>query len=527
MLEADLFLDCIFLLINNNSERFQKLVRELITIYEDESRNKEGTDAELIRFYITIINALIAGGVDRDDPDALTTILIKLKTNRALAQFTDVIDLLKDAFASRKVVQEGPELQAVSRKLERIIDRIKGTVIRRRVDKANRQIFSKLQNTSGVDPQYQLEELKNIQVTLRKMVEDIDLAEEEGTATYTGVQPTGIVMFDDRNTIRTALQKRNARDCKGVIRSGMQGLNRALGEAGGLIPGESICHAALSHHGKSLMIVKWALWGVEYNPQITDEKGIPLVLFISLENEEYRNMFDIFKMKYTQIEGKPPKGMSDEDIEEWIIGYFARFGTKFVIERYADGFGIKQWRQRLNFWKSLGYNIVMACLDYLSNMDLASDDNNSSRGSRDNGLREVSFQLVNDARVWGYSFVTGHQLNREAESIAALNPVPVKKFTLKCLQDSSSIYREFDIIHFQYNEVVPSSGVKYFEGFVPKHRHVNDTPESHKFYAYAYQEKLGLPDDVGGPPQFVSDPYAVDFDAAADFSASAPVTDAF
>ena len=521
MVEPSLFLDCVFLLVNDNSTRYQKLVNELIGIYQEEARVKEGSDAELIRFYITLINELIVGQIDRRDPDALASVLIKFKTNRAFDKYTDIVDVLKEAFASRSDAEE----QETSLKLQGITQRIRAAVVRDRVDKATRKVFAKMASSTTVDPRYQLDSLEDIREELRKTA---DLIETDDTgSSYNGVQPTGVIRFDDRLTIKGALEKRNARDCKGVIRSGLQGLNRALGEAEGLIPGESICHNALSHHGKSLMIVKWTLWGVEYNPQIETIEGTPLVLLISLENEEYRNMLDIFKMKYIQVEGKSPKGMNDEDIENWIIDYFARFETKFIIERYADGFGFKDYRQRLAFYRALGYRIVLVGLDYLSNMDLGSDDKQASKGSRDNGLRELSYNLVNDARVGGYAFVTGHQLNRVAEDLAEQNTMPVKKFTLKCLQDSSSIYREFDIMAFQYNEVIPSTGIKYLTVNIPKHRHVI-TPESHKCFAYPYlPDGVGIKDDLGGPPGFVTDPYLVEFSNDDQFNQTPTINEAF
>ena len=524
MLSADLFLDCVLILLHDNSTRYQKLIQELIGIYEEEAKTKEGSDAELIRFYISLIHALMNDEIDRSDPDALLPIFIKFKTNRALSQFHDVIDILRNAFTERREDSE-ENAASVAARLMKATQRVKAAVIRRRVDKSTRKLFAKIQGSSGIEPDQELAALIDIREDLEGMR---NLIEVDDTQVYTGTQPTGMVDFTDRKSIFAALQKRNARDCKGVIKSGWQGMNRALGEAEGIIPGESLCHAALTHHGKSLLISKWALWGVEFNPQLPDEDGTPMVLFISNENEEYRNMMDIFKMKYTEVEGRAPKRMNDVDIENWIVDFFGKHETKFVIERYAEDFGFKEYKERLAYWRSLKYKIVMVCLDYLSNMKLFSDDKQASRGSRENGLREVSHQLVNDARIGGYAFITGHQLNRKAEEIAEINTMPVKKFNLNCLQDSSSIHREFDIMHYQYMEVVQSSQIKYFEGYVPKHRHVV-TPEAHKFYAYPLLPGVGIKDDLGGAPGFVMDPYVADFAANEDFDSAnkASVGDAF
>ena len=137
-----------------------------------------------------------------------------------------------------------------------------------------------------------------------------------------GVEPVGLIKLEHKASIDHALEKRSKRDVHGIIKSGLQGMNRALGSNKGLIPGESVCFCALSHHGKSLSILSWALWAVENTPKVDRGGKIPLVLLTSLENEEYRNMLDIFKRKYRQIEGKSGESLNNDEIRDWITNYF-------------------------------------------------------------------------------------------------------------------------------------------------------------------------------------------------------------
>ena len=52
--------------------------------------------------------------------------------------------------------------------------------------------------------------------------------------------------------------------------------------------------------------------------------------------------------------------------------------------------------------------------------------------------------------------------------------------------------------------------------FIPNHRHVEDTPEAHKSFCYQFlPDGVGIRDDLGGPLEFVTDPYTVDFHPAA------------
>lgn len=506
---ADLFLDIVFLLINDNSEPFQILANELIGLYEAEAAVAEGSDADLIRFYIRLIKSIITGGVDRDDPDALMSILLKFKSDKSFSQHREVLDDLKEVFATRKV--EDPQaVIKLSERLEKIAKKIRTVVIWHRTNKATRKIFARLQGCSGLsDPIQQASELESIKRELDSMDKNFDSSVKD-----TGPQPVDSIDFHDRDSIRTGLKKFEKRNVKGILKMGLQGLNRALGSAGGFVQGESVTFNALPHMYKSGILISCAMWAVEYNPQITTEEGEPMIIFFSLENEAYQNMYEVFKQKYYLVEGKHATGLSNEQIEEWIISFFAKFNVRFRIERFLPhNFGFREFMQRVGYFKSCGYRIIMTVVDYANLMNKSLEDSQASRGGQHLAVKELFSRMCNFTKSGGITWLTAHPLNRRAQELSNGNINAVKKFNLDFLAESVDVEREVDVSIYMHREVNQVTGMVYLTFNLMKHRYVNDTPEAHKYFAYPFKERgVGILDDIGGPPGFVTDIYAANFD---------------
>lgn len=515
---ADLFLDIIFLLINNNCEQFQVLANEILGLYADEAAVAEGSDAGLIRFYIRLIKEIILGGADRDDPDALLSTLLKFKSDKDILNHREVLDDLKDIFKTRKVTEPEAVVKLTSR-LEGIAKKLKTVIMWHRTNKATRKVFARLQNCSGLDPVVQAQELESIQSELTKMNDTF----AQQAARDTGPQPLDSVDFHDRDSVKSGLKKFEKRNVQGVLRMGLQGLNRALGSAGGFVQGESVTFNALPHMYKSGILISCAMWAVEYNPQITTEEGEPMIIFFSLENEAFQNMYEVFKQKYFLVEGKHPTGLSNEEIEEWLINFFAKFNVRFRIERFIpQDFGYKEFVQRINYFKSQGYRIIMAVVDYANLMKKTMEDSNASRGGQHLAVKELFSRMCNFTKSEGITWLTAHPLNRKAQELANVNINAVKRFNLDHLAESVDVEREVDVSIYMHREVNTITGVVYLTFNIMKHRYVNDTPESHKYFAYAFREKgVGILDDIGQKPAFTTDIYATDFDDASAFQAGA------
>lgn len=485
-------LDAFFLLISDKTSKYHPLVKELLFIIENENKKTNVESIQLEKFFISSLKTLLSGTLDASDPTTVSKILVKCKMDLNKTADMEVADDVFNMYNQRtKEEINSPQEQAV------YVERIETFIRRYQLESTLKTTWGILRSCEGLDEE---DEIVGVREAQKKLKEGLEGLNERNAFEGGGIKPIGVIKFEDKASVDEALKKRSKRDLEGVIPSGLQGMNRALGHNRGLVPGESICHCALSHHGKSLSIISWAIWGVENSPKIDRKGKIPLVLLTSLENEEYRNMLDIFKRKYRQIEGKSGDKLSNEEISDWIIKYFAKFDTKLIIERFTDSYGIEEHRSRISYYQNQGYEIVMSCIDYLSNMSISSD-------KRYLGLKELSHHLVNDARRFGYCLVTGHQLNREASSVGEYNLYPAKIYNMKHLQDTTSIFLEFDIIFFQHKTVVDSTGRSYLTYNIAKHRHVEDTPDAHKFFAYEFlPDGVGIQDDLHTSPRFVVDP---------------------
>ena len=484
-------LDAFFLLVSDKSKKYYALVKELVCICEAPHRTDSEGNNSLEKFFIQTLKSLLSDTVNKDDPNYVGKILLQLKmslTNTGEIELAD--DIINMTLTKTKEETESPKEAKV------YVSRIESFVKRNKIDTVLRQTWGILSTSEGLTDEDEVAGVKEVEKKLNSLCDALK-QQNYGDG---GVEPVGLIKLEHKASIDHALEKRSKRDVHGIIKSGLQGMNRALGSNKGLIPGESVCFCALSHHGKSLSILSWALWAVENTPKVDRNGKTPLVLLTSLENEEYRIMLDIFKRKYRQIEGKSGDHLSNEEISSWLAKYFAQFETKLIIERFTENYGIDEHRAKIDWYRNQGYDIVMSCIDYLSNMSISTD-------KRYLGIKELAHQLVNDARIYGYCLVTGHQLNREAARLAEFKTYPVKEYTMNHLADSADIMREFDVVFFQQKKTVRTSGRSYMTYQLAKHRHVENTDENHKFFCYEFlPDGVGIQDDLHTLPKFVSDP---------------------
>ena len=496
MFELNVFVDALFLVTSDGSGKYLSLIKELITTYDEVYKAKGNVeDQELIRFYVSILKSILNGEVDLSDKNAITKVILACKTQLLSPKYEGIAETLSNTFENRTEEELPTEstLDIMEKNITTSIHFVKLNMVMRR-------------NWGRISRAYTHADKVRAIAQCKEELEDIvDYLNESHISTGTCPKPTGMVNLIDMDSLDKALLKAEKRSVHGVIHSGLQGLNRALGTAGGLLPGESMCYCALSHHGKSLSILSWALWATDYKTNIGIEPGKkPAVLFISLENEEQRILMDIFKIKYQEIEGKDPSELSREEVKNWIHNYFTQKQTQLFIERYDTDFDIEKYRMMLDSYESRGYQIVLVCLDYMACMKVKND-------AMHLGLLELATDLVNEARTRGFAFVTGHQLNRDAEKLAMTHPLPVKYYGQAHLHNSSAIFQPFDVMCFQHKVVVDSTGHSFMTYHIGKHRHVNTTPDAHKFFCYQFKPNgLGIEDDVGKEPKYVSDPYTYD-----------------
>jgi hypothetical protein len=497
LVSASTYLDALFLLLGDSSDRPRALVKEFIEVQDKLSSKKEFKtgDDELIEVYKSLIKSVIAENTNQEDVTASKILLLKVKSNETIKAHPVIRDLLTDVLTADTPIS--------AKQIDEYTKRINNALLLSGIDAVARKIFAKSKNISEIsDVEEQEIELNKVKSMLDDSLKSIEsrqaVSDTKASETY--------VSLSDKDSIMRALNTFMDRNIRGVIKTGLQGLNKALGSRGGFGLGETVVFAASSHNYKSGMLVSIMLWTIIYNKIFVEPDKKALVYFVSLENEVNQNLMDVFKILYCRIEKRQVdlNTLSIEMITDWLQKYFSQFDVELFIDRYSPHeFSFRKFTQRYNSFVDLGYQVVLFDLDYMSEArGIDPGDSFSSQGQIQL-IKENYLKFANHAKSCGYLLATGHQLTKKAEEIARDTRYPVKKFNPSLMADSSDVHRIVDILFFlQLENNV--DGHKFLTMVNRKNRGCKDTPENHKFCAYPFTE-FGIVDDLEEMPQYVTD----------------------
>lgn len=494
--------------MNNNGDSNKALVREVLAITRTDGEESvvESSDVLLERFYVKLLEQIMSGTLDRTDPVSPTRVIMAFKADPAYEAHRDMVPELENLFKSREEMK--PETY------DKILTSIKNVVVFYRVKKQLGTSYQKLNKAAmASDPEMISTNLQAV----KSSVEDIGNIFVEVANDVAEKAKCDSINFKRRDTVERGIVKNRARNIAGVIRTPWQGLNRALGKAGGLVAGESCFINALPHQYKTGLLSTLAFGAVVYNDLKPTVPGkIPLVYFGSLENETFQNMMWIFKKLYYKETGRAPKGLTDDQVADWLMNYFAKFGTELIIDRFMpQDFGFNEFKTKIESLEDAGYEVKLAVIDYVNLMKMGTDSKASSAG-RHHDICVLVRSLCGFCKNKGITFVSAHPLNREAlrlESLTTGGNV-VKKFGPEHLAESMDIEREVDVsiyLHLEYNH----AGVRFCTIRLNKHRYVDDTPAVHKYFAMPFMpDGVGIIDDIDGAPNYVQDIQAYGIDDA-------------
>lgn len=502
MITAELLLDAIFLLLNDNSVRNQQAVLELLSIHEADVKTTGASNGDLLQFYIRILHKIIGENLDKSNVQALRTFMLKFKSDPAFDRNREVMDLLQEAISSRETMDAD--------QLKKLFDNIQTVLLWHHTNKIIRKNFGRLNRVMELaTPEAQHAEL----MCVLRSAEELQGLQKKTLLTNPQATSIDTINFSDRSSIKAGLKKHKDRNVAGRIRTGLQGLNQMLGKAGGFVAGESIVFNALPHMYKSGILVSIAIWSVVYNVLSAPDGLKPMVYFVSLENEAYQNMVWAFRQRYHVAMGKHPDDFTDEQIIDWMHDHFSKHGCTLIIERFLPhNFGFDEYVERVSFWRSQGFFMVIAIFDYPNLMKKTSSDPSASKGGRDLNVRELYSKLCNFNKMLGTTFVGAHPLNREGMRSIANQTNMVKRLGPEHLADSVDVEREVDVSIYMHLETNNNDN-KFLTMRINKHRYVDDTPEKHKYCAYPFLSPgVGILDDIDGPPSFTRDIYAYGFE---------------
>lgn len=494
---ASTFLDALFLLLGDNSDRSRNLVKEFLDVVEKQSSKKEisTTDDDLIDVYKSLIKSVIAEKISQDNNTAAKILLLKINSNETIKSHPMIRDLLTDVLTAAEPIS--------AEQIDEYLKRIRNTLIIAEMDATTRKIFAKSRTVSDIkDVEQQSDEIAKLRTMLNSAKDALDKRENESDTKASETY----VSLSDKESIGRALNTFMDRNVRGVIKTGLVGLNRALGSRGGFGLGETAVFAASSHNYKSGMLVAIMLWTAIYNTFVVEPGKKALIYFVSLENEVNQNLMDVFKTVYCRVENKHVdlSSLSVEFITDWLVSYFSQFNIEVFIDRYSPHeFSFRKFLQRYNAFADAGYQMILFDLDYMSEARGIDPGDTFSAQGQIQLIKENYLKFMNHAKSMGYFLATGHQLTKKAEELASQSRYAVKKFNPSLMADSSDVHRIIDILVF-LNLENNVEGFKFLTIQLRKNRGAKDTPEKDKFCAYPFTE-FGIEDDINGVPKYFTD----------------------
>lgn len=491
IIDATIFYDLLKVIVHRNDEKIHKLADSLFSTYTDNFSSIGQNDIKYCELYIALCKEIISNqlNVESNKIDIINVFKRHLM-NKVFQKDTYISDALKS------VVDD--ELNPV--RMSDIISRLNNIIMWY----VSKQYITKLYgNLKESELSYSIERQSESLTNVRSLLDEFKASINNIDMVTNKNGPVESINMSDIASIREAYNLFKERRVNHVIKTGLQGLNQILGPDGGICLGESIVFAARTHNYKSGILTKVPQWIVQYNKPPKIMGRMPMILFISLENEGFQNMIKIFKEMYISIKGcPPPETMTEDEIVNEIYLYFNSNDYTFVIERYLPSyFGYSEYVTLIEKYESAGFKVITTIVDYLSQMKLTNFGSTSKSG--DHSLLQTLYNNVcNFNKASGNSLITAHQLNRGASDIAASGiPYPVKRYSERHFADSSGIAREVDgIVYLEIEK--DEEGNSWLTMQWGKRRYVEGLPDSHKFSAYKFDPILGIQDDINGEPMF-------------------------
>lgn len=329
-----------------------------------------------------------------------------------------------------------------------------------------------------------------------------------GTVKQIGDLPGVIstIKFDDEQSIKDSLQfAKESWSSEGVLKTMYQGLNRALGELGGFRRGEMLLIGALRHMYKSGMSRDIFISVPLCNkPYMLDASKKPLNLRISFEDSASVDIINIYQ-RLKQILDKeyiPSKDIDIEQASRYVHEKLAINGYHNEILEIDPGlFSLDMIVKVIEMYESKGYEIHHLNVDYLA---MLTKNNNKHLGdSLTQVILNMFTQLRNVCRRKQIFLSTPHQLGADAKNALRDGSANfVKRIVGKSFYDACKrIDQEVDVEFNIHKEEV--NGESYLTVQRGKHRGVNNTPESHKYFVLKFDPFLGLPADWQSEPQYL------------------------
>lgn len=400
----------------------------------------------------------------------------------------------------RESIPEDLESPKVSLKLNAISSEIAHELNLRRLQKVVATYNRKVNfETEHVDGEQIIHELVEQLTTIGQMSND---QEKVGFG--------GRIDTTDEAQIETYLEKAaDLSSDEGVLRTGLQGLNRMWG-IGGNRRGESVCFGGLTHHFKSGMLLAYSRWLPIYNkPHMIDKQKKPLILRVTFENKLEQDILILYKSLFEQKYRKKVdvKNIPIKEAAAFIKEELGVNGYTFVVEAYdPNNFNIWDLIDIIAYWEARGYEVHAIIPDYLELITRSE----AKKTRQDQAINTAFEVLRNHCFPRGILQVNCHQLSTEAQKIAREGSTATfakRISTGSYWMNSQSLSTKHDgecILYLHKTGEGDESRTFLMFGR-GKHRNGEDTPEKHRYFGYEMEKIGGLIDDVDGECQAIYD----------------------
>jgi len=300
---------------------------------------------------------------------------------------------------------------------------------------------------------------------------------------------------DDPESIRTIFkQAQESVSADGVLKTGLVGLNKMCG-VGGIVRGLYVNIGALTHNYKTgLLLDLFRQIPMHNKPFMLDPSKKPLVLRVSFENRIEQDLPKLYKDIKEQETGEKVdiKSINVDDAVEYISSKLKRNGYHFAMEFFSpNDFTVDDLITVLEEYESKGYEIHLLNLDYL---ELIAKAKGNARPD----------QVITDSaeKLRGYCFprritvITAHQLSTEAQALSREGTSNFAKrvSTGGWYMNCKSLHTKLDLeIICHIHKTEEESYLTFARG---KHRGGEETPMSHRYFAYKFHRIGTIHDDI-------------------------------
>lgn len=497
-LEPEIYLDAICLRIYDHSTSTLRLVNELIKVFDDNQKLYQPFKDEVVVLYKNILETIIRNEVDLNNITELNMLLLKLAASNGFTN-KKVTDRLNKVLTERVAISD-TRIRNIKNRIVKWLQWFKSF-------QTMKHIYKDLSSYSNTTKDSKRDELLE-----RVMNQASDIANGFRLNTVLDkVESVQCVNMSSASSIESAIKLKDSIQNDGsVFKSGLKGLNDLLYPHNGILRGEAVGIMAPSHHYKSSLLMHWARWLATLNAPPSDCKGVPTIVFYSLENEVYNNTDTWFKELYINMyKEAPPDNMTSEEISNYVTRAFSAKGFTVLVYRFqGDDFGLSEYKQHIESLESEGYEILVSIIDYITLMNY-SDIPGGTDAQR---LQKFAHRLFDYNKHKLITTITAIQVKDVIDELIQNGSTNVAKLLNNThLADCKGLYREFDIaiwVCLEENHLG-----ERFVCFRWAKRRYNPRPPKGKLYKAYMLTKLGLIDDIHGKDESVSDIYTVNTDS--------------